>query len=302
MRSKTLRSMTVTVLSSDGSALPTQVTVTVPIKGVNNDLIRALSTACSLRDDETLLVAMTFLNSITHFLDRLDESLDVVLDSRVLVAYRLLKNEDSWPMVVFIHNSGEYLERFGIPMVARIHPDHCNGVEMRPKFLELVNPFHVGEASSCVNERFEFFMTIDRFTLEVSDTVMDNELLVVPSSGEICVFAAWPDEMLKQYDTEILSHSPPNDELPDNVVSLYQCLERLLRETTESKKSLEQSIDGNDTDLELNEWWYLQSVKHQKHILIRGDCRFMSIYVFVVGFCQMLRCRLFRLDCFESEF
>lgn len=59
--------MTLTVLSTDGAALPTTFTVTVPKSGKLVDLTEALSIACSLRDDETLLVAEVFTEcSLLH--------------------------------------------------------------------------------------------------------------------------------------------------------------------------------------------------------------------------------------------
>ncbi|KAI8014461.1 Ubiquitin carboxyl-terminal hydrolase 8 [Camellia lanceoleosa] len=55
--STTMRSMTLTDMSTDGSTLPFPVIVTVPKYGRCKDLVQALSTTCSLRDDEKLLVA-----------------------------------------------------------------------------------------------------------------------------------------------------------------------------------------------------------------------------------------------------
>lgn len=55
--STTLRTMTLTIVSTDGITLPSAYTITVPNSGRLTDLIEALSAACSLRDDETLLVA-----------------------------------------------------------------------------------------------------------------------------------------------------------------------------------------------------------------------------------------------------
>lgn len=49
--------MTLTVVSSDGTTLPSPTTLTVPGHGNVKDFVQALSMACSLRDDETLLVA-----------------------------------------------------------------------------------------------------------------------------------------------------------------------------------------------------------------------------------------------------
>lgn len=54
------RPMTVTIFSGGGSAQPSSYTVNVPKDGRCKDLIHALSCACSLRNDEVLLVAEVF--------------------------------------------------------------------------------------------------------------------------------------------------------------------------------------------------------------------------------------------------
>lgn len=55
-----MRTMTLTVMNTDGSCLPLPYTITVPKYGKLEDLIQALSTACSLRFNETLLVAEVY--------------------------------------------------------------------------------------------------------------------------------------------------------------------------------------------------------------------------------------------------
>lgn len=57
--STTMRTMTLTVVSTDGST-PAPYTITVPKSGKWEDLIKALSIACSLKADETLLVAEVY--------------------------------------------------------------------------------------------------------------------------------------------------------------------------------------------------------------------------------------------------
>lgn len=52
-----MRTMTVTVLSTDGSSGPSPCTITVPKYGKCKNLIQALSAACSLKNSEALLVA-----------------------------------------------------------------------------------------------------------------------------------------------------------------------------------------------------------------------------------------------------
>ncbi|XP_071710361.1 ubiquitin carboxyl-terminal hydrolase 8-like [Rutidosis leptorrhynchoides] len=320
--SPTMRTMTLTVLSTDGSTLPIPVTVTVPKIGKFKDLIEALSTACSLGSNETLLVAEIYNYHILHFLDKLDDSIELVRDDDLLVAYKLLKDEDSLPLVVFTHISEvltslgfPHLKKFGIPLVAKI-PDCSDGFEIHKTFLKLLQPFlnpeefsadafddlieivnqddHMDDkvddftinidsninideevddmaiidasntkiddkvdelaiidtsdmddkvdkmsnsdvSDSKVNENFEF--RYERYGLwsEGSKIVMDEPILI-PSSHEIYVLVTWSDEMMKRYDTTILSRLPGTGELPlftnkpPESVSLYKCLEAFLKE------------------------------------------------------------------------
>lgn len=67
--STTMRKMTLTICSTDGTTLPLPVTVTVPRDGTLKDLMETLSKACSLRDDETLLIAEVIL--LANFMQKL---------------------------------------------------------------------------------------------------------------------------------------------------------------------------------------------------------------------------------------
>lgn len=55
--STSMRTMTLTIVKADGTDKPLPFTVTVPKNGKLEDLTQALKTACSLKADETLLVA-----------------------------------------------------------------------------------------------------------------------------------------------------------------------------------------------------------------------------------------------------
>jgi len=57
----TMRTMTITVFSTDGTSGPSPYTISVPKSGDTRTLINTLSNACSLRDDERLLVAEVFI-------------------------------------------------------------------------------------------------------------------------------------------------------------------------------------------------------------------------------------------------
>lgn len=57
-------------------------------------------------DVESLIMdfVQIYNNSILHFLDKPADSLELVRDNDQLVAYRVLKEEDSLPLVVFTHH------------------------------------------------------------------------------------------------------------------------------------------------------------------------------------------------------
>ncbi|KAM3738102.1 hypothetical protein ACB098_09G108300 [Castanea mollissima] len=144
--STVMRTMTLTVLSSDGITLPSTYTITVPDCGKLTDLIVALSAACSLRDDETLLVAEVYMNRILNWLEP-SGSIALIRDDDKLVAYRLPKDCEKSPLVVFKHKKIDHWpysftpnKMFGIPLVARL-PDLSCGSDIRKKFLKLLNPF-----------------------------------------------------------------------------------------------------------------------------------------------------------------
>lgn len=55
--STSIRTMTLTIMTTDGSSQQVSVTVTVPKNGKLEDLTQALGSACSIGVDESLLVA-----------------------------------------------------------------------------------------------------------------------------------------------------------------------------------------------------------------------------------------------------
>uniref|UniRef100_A0A1S4DI76 ubiquitinyl hydrolase 1 n=1 Tax=Nicotiana tabacum TaxID=4097 RepID=A0A1S4DI76_TOBAC len=101
--STSMRSMTVTVIKNGSDIQISAFTITVPKDGKLEDLIRALSTACSLDADETLLVAEIYNNRIIRYLEEPADSLSLIRDGDRLVAYRLHKGTEEAPLVVFTH-------------------------------------------------------------------------------------------------------------------------------------------------------------------------------------------------------
>ncbi|XP_047330417.1 ubiquitin carboxyl-terminal hydrolase 8-like [Impatiens glandulifera] len=145
--STTTRTMTLTVVSED--RLPFPVTVVVPKYGVFKDLIQVAKETCRLRDDETLLFAEIYNNKVLQFLEDPFHSLELVRDEDQLVAYILPKDNDTSPLVVFMHkrvntlpSSTLPLQGFGIPLVGRAS-DLSRGSDIHKLFLKLVNPFQM---------------------------------------------------------------------------------------------------------------------------------------------------------------
>ncbi|MBA0558074.1 hypothetical protein Golob_015110 [Gossypium lobatum] len=148
--STTSRTMTVTVISTDGTFQPSPFTITVPKSGKLEDLIQALSVACSLGADETLLVAEIYNHRIIRYLEELSDSLSLIRDDDTLVAYRLNKDIEKAPLVVFMHQQMEeqYMlgkltsswKTFGIPLVARLSNVET-GSDIHGLYLKLLNSF-----------------------------------------------------------------------------------------------------------------------------------------------------------------
>ncbi|KAL8526927.1 hypothetical protein ACS0TY_015974 [Phlomoides rotata] len=177
--SSSLRKMTVTIFSTDGTDLPHPVTITVPNSGTSKDLVEALGLACSLRNDETLLIAEIFNNSIFRILDAPSDSLDLIRDHDRLVAYRFPKDMDGAPLVVFTHQEQEKsytytflsFKKFGVPLVARIS-DFSNGSGIYKEFLKLINPFLLPSEEYLIDD--DASRTSAREEDKVDDTVPDE--------------------------------------------------------------------------------------------------------------------------------
>ncbi|XP_077226795.1 ubiquitin-specific protease 5 isoform X2 [Tasmannia lanceolata] len=130
LQSATTRTMTVMVFNSDGSALPTPCTVTIPKQGRCKDLIQALSSACSLKNGEKLLLAEIRGHLIHRFLEDPLISLSTIKDDDHLAAYRLPKFVKNTIFLQLIHRREELessnshttmiWKPYGTPLVAPI--------------------------------------------------------------------------------------------------------------------------------------------------------------------------------------
>ncbi|KAK4370642.1 hypothetical protein RND71_010117 [Anisodus tanguticus] len=174
--STSMRSMTLTVIKSGSDIQISAFTITVPKDGRLEDLIRALSTACSLEADETLLVVEIFNNRIIRYLEDGSDSLSLIRDGDRLVAYRLHKGTEEAPLVVFTHQQidehytyGKLTSNwkaFGIPLAA-----HCRvlkGSDIRSLYLQLLTPFLVQNRAQADEHNSDRSSTEVRTDMEVS--------------------------------------------------------------------------------------------------------------------------------------
>ncbi|KAJ1400030.1 Ubiquitin specific protease, conserved site [Sesbania bispinosa] len=150
--STTMRTMTLTVVSSSGDGMFQLLpyTISVPKHGRFEDLTRGLSSACSLGADETLLVAEVYNHRIIRFLEDPTDSLSLIRDADKLVAYRFMKDNGDAPLVVFINQQMEmqyihgtmtpHWKAFGIPVVAKLC-NTINGSDLRNLYLKWFRPF-----------------------------------------------------------------------------------------------------------------------------------------------------------------
>ncbi|XP_042509184.1 ubiquitin carboxyl-terminal hydrolase 5 isoform X2 [Macadamia integrifolia] len=138
------RTMTVTVFTSDGSALPVPCTVNVPKQGRCKDLIQAISSACSLKSSERLLLAEIRGCLIHRFLDDPLISLSTIKDDDRLAAYKIPKFVKNTVFLRLIHRRGEQgstgahmdWKPYGTPLVS---PISCDDVVTRGDVQSIVH-------------------------------------------------------------------------------------------------------------------------------------------------------------------
>ncbi|KAL6978143.1 ubiquitin-specific protease [Sarracenia purpurea var. burkii] len=133
LQSTTTRTMTLTVFTCDGSALPSACTVTVPKQGRCRDLIQAISNACSLKNNEKLLLAEIRSHLIHRFLEDPLISLSSIKDDDHLAAYKIPKFVKNTKFLQLIHRREERetgnaqstmgWKPYGTPLVSPISGD-----------------------------------------------------------------------------------------------------------------------------------------------------------------------------------
>ncbi|KAK9078083.1 hypothetical protein SSX86_002140 [Deinandra increscens subsp. villosa] len=239
--STSMRTMTLTIVPSDGSAQPSPVTVTVPKQGKFEDLVRALEITCSLRDDQTLMVAEVYNNHIIRFVGEPTDSLSLIRDDDRLVAYKSEKKIEKFSRVVFVQQKIEKnsisethklsCKAFGLPLVAR--SEIVKGQDIHDLYFKVLKPFKTKDNSSTENhdntvtmstedeERKNvawpednseaancdvmFYLTDDNGNVRGSEIIMDDLLDSTELTGQLNVLVCWSDKMLEYYDQSLLS-------------------------------------------------------------------------------------------------
>ncbi|KAK9161091.1 hypothetical protein Syun_007432 [Stephania yunnanensis] len=144
------RSMTVTVFSSDGAALPMPYTVTVLKHGFCKDLFQAVSTACCLKSDESLLLAEVYGHRIYRYFENPFEPLSMIKDAEHIAAYKLPKNHKGLTKLEIIHRSKEkYTSNvldsgvrtlLGAPLVSCLPEDATTGADIQNAVRLMLSP------------------------------------------------------------------------------------------------------------------------------------------------------------------
>ncbi|KAL9427874.1 hypothetical protein AB3S75_029957 [Citrus x aurantiifolia] len=152
LQATTTRTMTVTVFTSDGSALPSSYTVTVPKHGRCRDLIQVLGNICSLKQSEELKVAEIQNHSIQRFLDDPLISLSTIKDDDHLAAYRVPKLVKKAVFLQLIHRLQEQepgaaqttsqWKAYGTPLVSSISRDDViSSCKIQSTVQRMLSPF-----------------------------------------------------------------------------------------------------------------------------------------------------------------
>ncbi|XP_062202626.1 ubiquitin carboxyl-terminal hydrolase 8-like isoform X2 [Phragmites australis] len=209
--STTMRTMTITVFSTDGTTGPSPYTVSVPKSGDTKTLVNALSNACSLRDDERLLVAEIYNSSIIRYLDEPSEVISLIRDGDRLVAYRLPKDSEDAPIVVFRNQRMDFGRKswktFGTPLVSSL-PDTITGSTICNIFQKVLTPFRVSKdvsdsdqtigESSLVNETVEIDMSTDASECtSINNNFIEDETVTEDAMQFFLINEKFPDQRLK---------------------------------------------------------------------------------------------------------
>ncbi|XP_052138964.1 ubiquitin carboxyl-terminal hydrolase 8-like [Oryza glaberrima] len=215
--STTMRTMTITVFNTDGTTGPSPYTVSVPKSGDTKTLIDALSIACSLKGDERLLVAEVYNSALIRYLEEPSEVISLIRDGDRLVAYKLPKDSEDAPIVVFRNQRMESTltsfgrkswKSFGTPLVSSL-PDTINGSTIFDLYQKVMTPFrvpkddssdadHIIGKSSPVEETTDVDMNSDATeSTGINNNDCDDETMTEDGMQFYFINERFPDQRMK---------------------------------------------------------------------------------------------------------
>ncbi|KVI11543.1 Peptidase C19, ubiquitin carboxyl-terminal hydrolase 2 [Cynara cardunculus var. scolymus] len=263
LQSTTTRTMTVTVFSCDGSALPATCTVIVPKQGRCKDLIQALSNACALKHNEKVFLVEIRNHLIHRFLEDPLMSLFSIKDDDHLSAYKIPKETGNargttgWKAygtpLVFPVSCDATITRGDIQLIVhtmlspmlRAEPVHSDISDADPSSVasDLTS---VKKASIIDGKENDDSKTpslklplklVDGNNACIDLSVGEERTVRLPSTSmSVLLFIDWSPKLLKRYDTHYLEKLPevfkygPAKKTRTEPLSLYTCLEAFLRE------------------------------------------------------------------------
>ncbi|XP_022765626.1 ubiquitin carboxyl-terminal hydrolase 5 isoform X4 [Durio zibethinus] len=244
----TTRTMTITVFTSDGSALPSTYTVTVPKQGRYRDLIQALSNACSLKQTEEIKLVEIRNHLIHRFLDDSFLSLSTIKDDDHLAAYKIQKSAKGNVLLQLIHRRQEQetsdaqrWKPFGTPLASSLSCDDVitNGdiqtivqtmlsplLKERIKYHDNSDPSTSGVATDPSDHSSGEVDTnrasssisnvLPRLPLQLFDegktcidlSVGDDKAVNLPAASPIILYLDWTSRLLEKYNENYLENLP----------------------------------------------------------------------------------------------
>ncbi|XP_020111526.1 ubiquitin carboxyl-terminal hydrolase 5 isoform X2 [Ananas comosus] len=242
LQSTSSRTVTVMVFNIDGSTLPTPCTVSVPKQGRCRDLIQALSSACSIKNGEKILLAEIRGHFIHHFLEDPSVLLSTIKDDDHIVAYRVQTLGLDSTYIQFVHrreemepgnnSSSTVWKPYGTPLITPITCDQTvTGTDIHMMVRTMLAPLvqHEGHQSltlrnSSSNEENDSRDTdSDSETttspvmhlqlLDENDECIDlseeeNPINLASLASPIIVFINWSKKDLKRFDIHHLENIP----------------------------------------------------------------------------------------------
>ncbi|KAK9066013.1 hypothetical protein SSX86_015415 [Deinandra increscens subsp. villosa] len=266
LQSATPRTMTVAVFNCDGSVIPATCTVTVPKFGRFGDLVQALSNACSLKQNEKILLAEIQNHVIHQFFEDPHTSLSSIKDDACLSAYKIPKSMTN-SRYLLLHNRHEDPEGmwkpYGTPLVFPISNDATitrGDIQLiaHTMLSPMLKPKNVapitssGLPSSTNGSKKEYShckenndslvklpLKLVNGNNDLIDISTEEEKIInlSSSSKSVVLYIDWSPELMKKYEMHYLENLPEvsrNGHVPKKPrvepLSLYTCIESFLRE------------------------------------------------------------------------